>query len=206
MMTITILGIRFFVLLLLSVVPVKGQNPVIPCRQMFVSSATLDNGRLHSKTSADPIEFVDQLCTTLAMQSTLATKTGVWQAFLATSTVSGVDHVNLQASDCFVDVRDRRIANNTRLLLLPSSRTYIELDENGESRAGSQAWTGMNDDGSISPYTCNDWTSTSVSNFGQRGYVANSVQAQHSSNSWLEKQPTSVSNGFDFVLKTSKNS
>jgi hypothetical protein len=201
----TILGIRFFGLLLLSVVPVKGQNAVIPCRQMFVSSATVDNGRLNAK-DADPIASVDQLCTSLAMQSTLATKTGVWQAFLGTSTVSGVDHVNLQASDCFVDVRDRRIANSTRLLLIPSSRTYIELDENGESRVGSQAWTGMNDDGTISPHTCNDWTSTSVAHFGQRGYVANSVQAQQSSNSWLEKQPTSVSNGFDFVLKTSKNS
>jgi hypothetical protein len=201
----TILGIRFFVLLLLSVVPVKGQNAVIACRQMFVSSATLDNGRLNAN-DADPVTSVDQLCTSLAMQSTLATKTGVWQAFLSTSTVSGIDHVNLQASDCFVDVRDRRIANSTRLLLLPSSRTYIELDENGESRSGSQAWTGMNDDGSISSHTCNDWTSTSVASFGQRGFVANSVQAQQSSNSWLEKQPTSVSNGFDFVLKTSKNS
>jgi hypothetical protein len=98
--------------------------------------------------------------------------TGTYKAWLSTSTVSAVSRLGTARG--FVRVDKAPIADQISDLTSGKILNPIDLDEAGHNDsfpANSDVWTGSTNDGTLgSTGTCNDWTSTSGSVFGETGH------------------------------------
>ncbi|HEV2170657.1 MAG TPA: hypothetical protein VGR40_06900 [Candidatus Binatus sp.] len=106
------------------------------------------------------------------MASAAHLPTGTYKAWLSTSTVDAVSR--LGAARAFVRVDGAPIADQISDLTSGKILNPIDLDESGadqRSPGDSDVWTGSTNEGTVgSTGTCNDWTSTSGSVFGESGY------------------------------------
>lgn len=83
--------------------------------------------------------------------------TGLWRAYLSTSTVDARDR--LPTTGRFVRVTGEVIANDKADLLDGTLAGSILFDETGTERTPNRAWTGTAANGTaIASTTCTDWT------------------------------------------------
>jgi len=133
-------------------------------RRVFVINNRF-NGNLGGLSGAD------QKCQDAASAAGLSNPSN-FRAWLSTSSIDAKDHIDCSSctgSNCmFIKLNGEKIADDCSDLLDGSLDSLINIDENGNTLT-IETWTGTDPDGTVAPYTCNDWIDNTNSYNGQNG-------------------------------------
>ncbi|MBV8762123.1 MAG: DUF1554 domain-containing protein [Deltaproteobacteria bacterium] len=127
-------------------------------KRVFVAAAQHD-GNFGGLAGADAI------CTAAANAAHLGG--GPWVAWLSTSTTNAIARLT---SDGPWNLVDGTPVFATKAAIPMHPANAIDLDAHGGQPSGAEnIWTGTLEDGTVSAYTCNDWTSNSSNATGSTG-------------------------------------
>lgn len=138
---------------------------------MFVTSATYTGNLKAAGSGADGLDGGDKLCQLAADAATLG---GTWKAWLSSSTVNAIDRIADVGPWYRLD--GAKVFNNKASIVTSGPLVAIDRNEQG-GMPMVDTWTGTQNSGIASGFTCNNWTDEAPVN-GYEGLVGITVGVQ----------------------------
>ena len=106
--------------------------------------------------------------------------TGVWKAWLSTSTVSALSRIS-DAGTWYQESTDAGLLRtfNNRCNLATAPLVAVRYDEHGQAQSTTDFWTGTHSGGAGTVSTCQNWTSALSTEFGTEGRGAGNYWTEY---------------------------
>ncbi|MEJ7596389.1 MAG: hypothetical protein WKG01_00650 [Kofleriaceae bacterium] len=152
-------------------------------KRVFVTSLLYPAAFQRTIPAATPHRAADAICQSLSDAAQLR---GTFRAWLSTSTIAAIDHIETNGPWYRLD---GELAFSNHVALQAHPQVAISIDERGEPITGTTlTWTGTAIGGLASTSTCNDWSATTD--------VTSTMGLASVTNDWTARSRTSCAGEF----------